>query len=80
MTFWHGFAHVLYLADMVAFAAFVLGMIVAPLVILLHRATHWRIRLRWTAVALCTSWLGLWLYWRRHGRAQAPESAPDSTR
>jgi hypothetical protein len=80
MTFWHGFAHVLYLVDMVALVAFVLGMVVAPLVILMHRVTHWKIRLRWTAVALCTSWLGLWMYWRRHGRPAATDPASSTVR
>jgi len=64
-AFWF-FVHITIFLDAVAFAiVFALGMLVAPVVILVDGAFWWKRRLKWMAVALVGSWLGLWMYWRR---------------
>lgn len=60
-----GFLHELVVLDAIAvFVALAAGVVVAPVVVLLQGACWWRRRLRWALVALLTSWMGLWLFWR----------------
>ena len=62
------------LFDAVAFVVvFAVGVLVAPIIVLMDGAFWWKRRLKWTAVALFGSWFGLWMYWRtRPGSAAAP--------
>lgn len=49
---------------LVAGVAFALGVVIAPIAILVHGTCWWRRRLKWAAVAAFTSWIGLWLFLR----------------
>jgi len=73
--FWD-FVDIMILIDAVAFAvAFAIGMLVAPILVLMDRAVWWKHRLKWTAVALFGSWIGLWMYRRSRKDAGGPSPA-----
>lgn len=64
--------------DAIAIAvALGVGAVIAPLIILVRGACWWKRRLKWAAVAVLTSWLGLWLFWREQARVSA--GPPNST-
>lgn len=72
-VFWD-LVHTMILFDAVAFVVvFAVGVLVAPVIVLMDGAFWWKRRLRWTAVAFFGSWFGLWMYWRmRPGSATQP--------
>lgn len=70
------FAHtVVNLDAMLIAVVFVAGVVIAPVVILIRGACWWKQRLKWAAVAFLTSWLGLWLFWRK--QAPAAHESPN---
>jgi hypothetical protein len=69
------FVHTLVVLDVIAIAiGFAVGMVGAPLIVLMQSALRWKQRLKWTAVLLVTAWFGPWLYWRREASAGAVSS------
>jgi hypothetical protein len=68
MSWFRDFIHIIIVLDeialVIAAVVFAAGMIVAPILILVRGACWWRHRLKWAAVAMLTSWLGLWLFLR----------------
>jgi hypothetical protein len=59
---------------------FIAGALIAPAVIIVQVACWWRRRLKWAAVALVTSWLGLWLFQRGEARRSHGPSARSAAR
>jgi len=55
--------------------AFVSGMIVAPILVLAHRALWWKKRFKWVAVCAVTSWMGFWFFLRDQRESGASISA-----
>jgi uncharacterized membrane protein YozB (DUF420 family) len=77
------FVRTLVVLDVIAIAiVFAIGMVVAPLIMLMQSASRWNQRLKRTAVSLVTSWFGLWLYWHRPASEGAVPSnrAPSASR
>jgi len=64
----------------IAVVVFAAGVIIAPTAILVRGACWWRRRLKWAAIAMLTSWLGLWLFWRGEARAGRSPSGRMSIR
>lgn len=56
-------------------AIFGAGVLIAPIVILVRGAGWWKRRLKWAAVAMLTSWFGLWLFWRDRPRASGSSTS-----
>ena len=64
------FIHIVVALDAMAVAiVFVVGMVIAPIIIVARGACWWKRRVKWAAVAVLTSWFGLWLFWRSNDRA-----------
>lgn len=74
------FVETLVTAGAVAVAlAFVSGMVVAPFLVLAHRAVWWRRRFKWVAVCAVTSWMGFWFFLRDQRGSEVSISATSAT-
>ena len=51
-------------------AALAVGIVVAPVLVILHAGVEWKRRAKWIAVCMMTSWIGFW-FWRRDIRREA---------
>lgn len=84
MDWFAEYLHIVVLLDEIAVGiavvVFAAGVIIAPTAILVRGACWWRRRLKWAAIAMLTSWLGLWLFWRGEARAGRSPSGRMSIR
>jgi hypothetical protein len=55
-------------------AALAIGVVVAPVLVIVHAGCEWKRRMKWIATCALTSWIGFWFY-RRHVRDEAMRHA-----
>ena len=55
-------------------AALAIGLVAAPVLVIVHAGSEWKRKAKWIAVCGLTSWIGFWFY-RRSVHDEVPRRA-----